>query len=184
MIEFADLPSRSASRLSALASEVSSVRPEAANLWSINTGSDSYTEDAEAIVNEAKSWGKPYRAFLYRFSLNSPHPEFRKLSAAFSDAKAAEKDDRAYARWNRDNESTCLYVGSSESIHTRLNQHFGLGARRTYSLQLAYWAAEISVELSIECTAYSDSISRPALQALEDTLWDLEKPMFGRQGAR
>jgi len=42
----------------------------------------------------------------------------------------------------------------------------------------------LNLELGFTCAKYPVDVSEEVLQALEDTLWDQLKPMFGRKGRR
>lgn len=119
--------------------------------------------------------------FLYCFELlGQQNPE--ELSQEFAHAKAQARDGRAYSRLN--DPSRILYVGGSASIATRLRQHLGFGARKTYSLHLAHWAAAIGVNLRFCCAGYGDANNTDVFEALEDQLWEERAPMFGRKGRR
>ena len=88
----------------------------------------------------------------------------------------------AYPRLNA--QATCFYVGSSQSVAKRLKEHLGFGAGKTYALQLVHWARPLSLELDFVCAKYAENTPIEAIQALEDTLWETSKPMFGRQGRK
>jgi hypothetical protein len=66
----------------------------------------------------------------------------------------------------------------------RLKEHLGYGAKATFSLQLAHWTTGLDLELKFICARYRNSAQPDVFQALEDTLWDLLQPMFGRKGRR
>jgi hypothetical protein len=136
------------------------------------------------IINEVKEWAKKEKGclYLYTFQIASKEVDLSALVSAYSEAKKAKKGGRAYAKLNKP--SAWLYVGESQHIHQRLKEHLGFGAKGTYALHLAYWANSIGIQLNFECAKYPSDTSRVALQALEDTLWEELKPMFGRQGVR
>ena len=101
---------------------------------------------------------------------------------AFSEAKARKKDDRAYSRLN--DKSNVFYVGSSISLSKRIKEHLGLGSMGTYALQMRYWALGQQGNLAIEIYRFGNNVSTNAIQAIEDGLWEIHSPMFGRKGAR
>lgn len=118
--------------------------------------------------------------YIYRFSVAQEVSE--QLHKAFFEAKAAKKNNRAYCRVNE--ASSLLYVGSSSSLHSRIQQHLGFGNRGTYAMQLSHWLPAVEGELSIEAWHFGPAVDGAVLQAIEDGLWAINKPMFGRQGAR
>jgi hypothetical protein len=84
--------------------------------------------------------------------------------------------------------SKCIYVGScsKSDISTRLRQHIGLlGSKSTSSLHLKRWWKESKIKIYL--FKFDDSINNgdpDALQTIEDTVWDVCKPLFGKKGPR
>ena len=74
--------------------------------------------------------------------------------------------------------SKVLYVGSSQSnMKQRLQQHVGLGYKKTYALHLRDW---FNGEVKITVKAYD--VENEVLQLIEDALaFDLQ-PAFGKRG--
>jgi hypothetical protein len=95
-------------------------------------------------------------------------------------AKARKTRWRAYPHLNA--QRTCLYVGSSRSLATRLRDHLGFGPKGTYALQLLHWAPPLSLQLEFVCARYAEDTPTEVIAALEDTLWEARRPMFGRKG--
>ena len=73
-----------------------------------------------------------------------------------------------------------LYVGSSASIDSRLNQHLGHNGKLVYSLQLNQWFKKVT-DVEIEIIPI-DNIYYDILYPLENALWDFHKPLFGKKG--
>jgi len=119
---------------------------------------------------------------LYYFDCCAPGIDLSKVEQTFAVAKAHETNDRAYPRLNA--KGQCFYVGSSQSVAKRLSEHLGYRARKTYALQLIYWARPLALELEFVCARYAESTPPAVVQALEDTLWETKVPMFGRQGRK
>lgn len=71
-----------------------------------------------------------------------------------------------------------LYVGSSASLNSRINQHLGHNGKRVYSLQLNQWFNKIT-EVEIKITPIDNS---DILYPLENALWDYYEPLFGKKG--
>lgn len=131
------------------------------------------------IVDEVASWAGKRSVFLYYIRLQGT-TDLNKIKKDYSVAK--KKNGRNYARLNEP--SAYFYVGSSKNIRQRLKDHLGYCSEKTYSLHLAYWARSLSLELEFVCAKYNEPAPREIYQALEDTLWEWLKPMFGRQGKR
>jgi len=87
----------------------------------------------------------------------------------------------AFARLNKVDPSTVLYVGCSSDLSVRLRQHLGFGPNRTYALRLNKWMPACPMDLVV--AAYDPSASNDAILLLEETLWRDLKPMFGRPGS-
>lgn len=184
MTDFDALPGLTESRFAELSSLVFGVVPVSTKSWMLATDSPSYLDDAHRVVDEAQSWAGSATAFIYVFRVVPPHPDPDAIAGSFARAKKAKKAGRAYARLNKGYSSRCMYVGSSLALPRRLGEHFGLGARGTYALQLQHWASDLDLNLQIECAKYPDELPPGVLQSLEDTLWSEERPMFGRRGAK
>jgi len=117
---------------------------------------------------------------LYYFDL----PSIADLGACRRAFAAASGSARKRSRDNGVVDSKCLYVGSSGHMAQRLKEHLGFGAADTYALQLAHWAAELGLTLTLTCATYADGAVPDAIQAMEDALWDELRPIFGRRGTR
>jgi len=77
-----------------------------------------------------------------------------------------------------------MYVGSSQSIASRLHQHLNKAPGRTYALNMSRWCPSMEgiVHISIQCI--SGGTGRDTFQDMEDALWLAREPMFGRLGSR
>jgi len=135
-----------------------------------------------SLIQEVSDWAGTSKASLYYFDCRSTGIDLAVVERAFAKAKARKTRKRAYPRLNA--QATCLYVGSSQSVARRFQEHLGFGASGTYALQLVHWARPLSLELDFVCARYADDTPIEVIQALEDTLWETRKPMFGRQGRR
>ena len=96
--------------------------------------------------------------------------------------------------------SSCLYVGSSQDIITRLKQHLGINTKgkikstTTYALYLNAWLPKYIRENTITIDIYRFNAKtfgikteikiQNYLQITEDLLWEVNKPLFGKQGAK
>ena len=79
---------------------------------------------------------------------------------------------------------TTLYVGGSESIRQRLQQHIGSAPVGTYALNMQRWCPEFDGVVTVRVQSFSPEVNRDCRQDLEDTLWDSLQPIFGKRGAR
>lgn len=124
---------------------------------------------------------RPKAQYLYRMTVSDAKllPELR---SAFASAKELKVGGRAYARLQKESET--LYVGSSKSLLSRVKQHLGLGPRGTYSMQISHWLPKVPGVLHVQAWRFSEDMPPNVVQAIEDGLWSMTKPMFGRQGAK
>jgi hypothetical protein len=119
--------------------------------------------------------------YIYTFFLVGNFP----ISSAYeiyNNAKSEKKAGRAYARLNE--ESYCLYVGSSNDLVHRIKQHMGFGPKGTFAMQLCHWCEHAALDVNLRIYAFANSISSDAFQTFEDGVWNSLKPMLGRQGKR
>mgnify|MGYP002776371390 CR=1 FL=1 len=99
------------------------------------------------------------------------------------DKKGFNNSDRKYAK---DNDSKLapytLYVGSSQNIYARLNNHILGNYKKTYSMHMNTWFKEEFGSIYIQCIEFDKNINNDILQLIEDTYWEQLQPMFGKQG--
>lgn len=177
---FASLPDKAAEHLAWIGRQCVGVLPADQREWTFNTASLGLGA-VLPLVEEVKRWSGS-GSYIYYFQCLG-NPDLDLAFDRFSASKLRDTGLRSYAKPNRP--SMCLYVGGSKSIVSRLKQHLGYSAAKgTYSLQLLHWASHLSLELTFACARYDPTPSQAVLQALEDTLWDCNKPMLGRRGAR
>lgn len=176
---FSRLSIHASENLTAIAQRCLAVVPSDYRAWTFNTSN--LAAGVMPLVADVKEWSRP-GAYVYHFQCVG-NPDLASALGAFLTAKQRDIGLRSYARPNE--VSPCLYVGGSKSIVTRLKQHLGYSAAKgTYSLQLKHWATSLSLDLTFSCARYNSEHAQDVLQALEDTLWDINRPMLGRRGAR
>ena len=141
--EFKSLPPSAQASLRQLADAVGGIVPSSTNAWTIRTSDLREGSEEPPIVSEVKRWEGTDLAFLYYFRLTND-VNLTTVERAYSDAKAREKNERAYARLIK--ASRCFYVGGSQAISQRLKEHLGFGAKKTYALQLAHWAPPLNIQ--------------------------------------
>ena len=85
---------------------------------------------------------------------------------------------------NKNIESKVIYVGRTSKIRQRLIQHLVDCAEGTYALKMGLWCPETEHKLKVEIAILDGNQNQAVLQDVEDELWRLSKPMFGKCGAR
>lgn len=111
-----------------------------------------------------------------------PTADWTAVRDAMVRQKTEKLDDRAYPRIHENSPSEYMYVGSSHDCVSRLIGHFGLGAKKTYSLHMSSWATGLVGGFEIEILKYAD-IEQTVLCAIEDHLSQELRPLFGRRGS-
>jgi hypothetical protein len=81
--------------------------------------------------------------------------------------------------------NTCVYVGScsKSDIAKRLREHLGLKGESTSALHLKHWWKNAKVKIYL--FKFDDAINNDKtddLQTIEDTVWDVCKPLLGKKG--
>jgi hypothetical protein len=166
--------------LARISAAVEGVVPTAVASWPIDVSELPADGDGCSVLGEVRDWAGGSRLCLYYFDCITPEADLAAVEHAFTHAKTRAKKARAYPRLN--SLSSCLYVGSSQSLAKRLGDHLGYGASGTYALQLQYWARPLSLRVELVCAKYADATPYSVVQTLEDALWESKAPMFGRQG--
>lgn len=178
---FTELQALAKKRLDAISQRLTGVSP-------VKTGALSFTvaqalNSSEQLFLSVEKFSEKKLPYIYTLSA-SGDINADQIRAAFSTAKAQEKNDRAYARLNAET-SSCFYVGSSYDFLKRFKEHIGYGAKTTYALHLSHWAQDFPLlELALHYAQYQEGTSQDLLQALEDALWEKKMPMFGRKGSK
>ncbi len=172
---FSRLSFQASENMTEIARRCLSVVPADHRAWTFNTSN--LATGVLPLVEDIKKWDRP-GSYIYYFQC-AGDADLAKILDVFRYSKLRDKGLRSYARPNE--VSPCLYVGGSKNIVARLKQHLGYStARGTYSLQLLHWATSLSFDLILSCALYSSEHAQDVLQALEDTLWDINMPMLGR----
>jgi len=178
---FTDLQIQAQQRLDAISMRLTGLAP-------VKTGMLSFSvlqliNSPDILLQSASKFSDRKLPYIYILS-TTESINLDRIRAAFSTAKAQEKNDRAYARLNI-GISPCFYVGSSYDILKRFKEHIGYGAKSTYALHLSHWAQDFPLlELSLHYAQYREGTPQDLLQSLEDALWEQRNPMFGRKGSK
>lgn len=180
---FTDLRAQTQERLRSLCSQIAQVPSPDVTSWEFNTDVLTIDEEPVVVTSGMNALRKNGARYIYVLSTTLSNELLEPIRLRYSDAKTHKRFGRAYARLNED-ASKVFYVGSSASIGRRIREHLGYGALGTYALHLAYWASDLAVPLKWSVACYPASVSENVIGTLEDQLWDLQKPMFGRRGRR
>lgn len=183
MLDLQPILEKKSRELHVLADEILKPRSiEHSPPFSFNTN-DLKQGEPPKIISTVQEWAGDNKClYIYYFNLNGD-VDFKKLNAAFSEAKENKKGERAYPRLN-EKESRCLYVGSSKEIDKRFKEHLGYGHKGTYATQLAHWTNGLNLNVDFMCMRFEATTTGKVLQAFEDALWDNFNPMLGRRGAK
>jgi hypothetical protein len=78
----------------------------------------------------------------------------------------------------------CVYVGSTanDSLYGRLSEHLGFTKTEgAYALHLKEWWKGV---FHVYIFAFDNGIKKEELQTVEDTLWEVLKPIMGKKGSK
>ena len=179
---FSALPAQTQTALARISAAVESVLPAEVRSWPVDVSALPSEAAGSSLIQEVSDWAGKSKTCLYYFDCRSTSIDLARVERTFANAKAHEANDRAYPRFNA--QGTCFYIGSSQSVARRFKEHLGFGASGTYALQLVHWARPLSLELDFVCAKYAEDPPFDVIQALEDTLWETRRPMFGRRGRK
>jgi hypothetical protein len=133
---------------------------------------------------KAKSIG-----FLYVFEQKEGCPVARAKIVEAMDRAKHGRGDKAKAIKNlcsvNSNVSVgkVLYVGRSWDPRTRIGGHLRASDGRTYAIHFGAWAEELNMEVALSVYAFPGVTNR-VLQVVEDVVWDMLNPLFGRRGEK
>lgn len=175
------LPDQARKHLLELAARVTDVVPIDTESLRVQTRQLNPEIEQRALLDKVSTQTCRDHLYLYYFQVVN-NPDLAEVERTFLNTKEREKNRRAYPRFNR--QSEFLYIGSSFNISQRFKEHLGYGSKKTYSIQLAHWASNLNLELDFIYAKYPEDIAHDVIQVIEDTLWDILSPMFGRRGAR
>lgn len=123
---------------------------------------------------------------IYTIEVENSDPEKNKeIADVFENKKKYEKVYKL-SKFNKVI-SNYLYVGSSLSIKKRIREHLGFGSKSTYALHLNKWLPNIeNTQLVISFLVVKENIPNDnlkfnLLELVEQEIWDMKKPMFGKR---
>lgn len=177
MTPFAGLPAAAAAHLRAFADALESVRADDTAVWSGRSTTIFSRGPHSKVFSEARFFSGAKRPVIYILRA-APGSDVASIQQAFENARE-QLPEHQFPRFNAP--SHCLYVGSTENLARRLMQHLSQGPAATTMLRLGQWPSLPEFDLTVECASY-EGATQDHVQALEDHLWTLEQPMFGRRG--
>lgn len=122
-----------------------------------------------------------HAAAIYRLTVNNQAGADRMRQAFIG---YEPENGHALTRNNNVTDSTTVYVGSSQSIGQRLQQHLHTCAKGTYALKMHLWCPDADNRIIIEVSLVAGDVETSVVQDIEDTLWKMSRPMFGKLGAK
>ncbi|GHV48420.1 hypothetical protein FACS1894181_04080 [Bacteroidia bacterium] len=125
---------------------------------------------SDKLGDELANKGK----YLYYFTADKSEG----IEDAFLKAKESDKDTK-YARFNG-NTSEYLYVGCSNHLRKRFQEHCGKVHKATYAIRFADWLPD-NIQITFSYMKIKDDPI--VLQNIEEGLWKLMTPVFGKRGA-
>ncbi len=81
-------------------------------------------------------------------------------------------------------DSQTIYVGSSERMQSRLNEHLWRAAHQTYALHFNRWCPDLGGSVVVCIQPIIEPVARQVRQDLEDALWRKLRPLYGKSGGR
>ena len=104
-----------------------------------------------------------------------------RLYEAFKKAREKEsKQGEAFAKLNDAKETNCIYVGSSNELRKRFEQHVKSCHEKTYAIKFYKWLPdEITIKFHYFCL---EDIAADILQNIEEGIREITKPILGKSG--
>ncbi|ADU38103.1 hypothetical protein [Variovorax paradoxus] len=180
---FKNLAQQTHDSLTRRAVALTGVKPLEVHAIKFRTGGIELGAEPAAIADRLRHWTKLSRRWIYVFDTTATQAERKALVESFSKARDGKTAKFRYARLNDiRGESSTLYIGSSESLRTRIRNHLGYAVGPS-SLNMAYWVDAPDIEMRLQAARYPDSLSKEALCDLEDWLSVSLSPVFGKRGS-
>ncbi|MGO6755905.1 hypothetical protein ELH42_29890 (plasmid) [Rhizobium ruizarguesonis] len=85
---------------------------------------------------------------------------------------------------NTDANMLTLYVGSSETVVSRLKEHLWQAHAKTYALNLRRWCPNADGSVIVRIQPILRPVDRQVMQDLESALWRSLTPHYGKLGSR
>ncbi len=180
---FSNLSIQAHSFLTYRAEAVKNAEPDEIHTLSFRTSDLLLGVEPAAIFDSLTRWHALATRWIYIFDTPASPPERKAMVQAFTKARDAKVPRFRYARLNDElGGSTVLYVGSSESLKSRIRNHLGYLVG-PYSLNMAHWRGMPDVEIRLHAARYAEMLSKEVLCDLEDTLSLSLSPIFGKRGS-
>ena len=142
------------------------------------TGNQKEIEDEIKKADKRQEWAI-YLFFVdknFKFDL----AEYSRAKCNYQMARCPREEDLE-ERKNKVKDG-CLYVGSSQNLISRLEQHLTAKSKIVYALHLSEWFPQ-DEELRLIVIKMKNQDAKK-MQKYEDYLWDYYKPLLGKQGKK
>lgn len=180
---FTNLAQQTHNSLTRRAVAVKNAKPLEVHAMTFRTSEVPLKAEPASIAERLQHWTKLGSRWVYVFDTTATQAERKALIESFSKARDAKTTKFRYARLNDESgESSMLYIGSSESLRTRIRNHLGYAVGPS-SLNMAYWVDMPDIEMRLQAARYPDSLPKEALCDLEDWLSVSLFPVFGKRGS-
>lgn len=146
----------------------------------------------ENIKDVCKLIGKHSTPVIYRISVSSEDIQKQLISNYLNFHLSNQKNQRGINRFNtakfNGGDSLTLYVGSSSKFKSRFELHLGKGSIRTFALKINKWDNSLSYKLKVEVFKVEllngSPISQSTLEVIEQEVWEIHKPVFGKKSGK
>lgn len=128
--------------------------------------------DDSGIEKLAKQLPKSWK-FIYFFT----SLEYHNIPNLF---RSNHNKEIKFTKLNKNEVSENLYVGSSSSLRNRFKQHCGKWYKGTYAIKFRAWLTNSNIKIDFHYFKIEAS-DQDVLQNIEDGLWDIMRPIFGKK---
>ena len=165
------------------AAALKSSAPEEVHTVRFRTSELILGQEPQAVDRLLRDWEKRSTRWIYVFDTAASQSERKALAASFAQAKKGKAAKFRYARLNDpEGAMEALYVGSSESLRSRIRNHLGYLVGPS-SLNMAHWPGMPDIEVRLRAARYPNALPKEALLDLEDRLAVTLAPIFGKRGS-
>lgn len=135
--------------------------------------------DKIKIQEILKELSKMKGRYIYVIESVGDNSLIKHIYETFSSFNNSEEGNELKISKFNENTSNTIYVGTSKALKTRLNQHFGYANKTTYSLHLIRWFPK-NIDLTLGIYKVSTD-NKLGIELIEQTIWDMKKPQFGKR---
>ena len=154
-----------------------------------NTGKIAKQQATELAENIPTGYQKEDRGSKYLYIFQFPADNkitVEQVQDTFTQGREKQQNGkvRNLCQLNHEHhDTTVLYVGLTNIPRQRFKQHLLKSTTDTYAMHFEHWARPLNMEVKFLCYRLS-GMEVPAMQMLEEALWDYLQPILGRRGSR